>query len=92
MSNLIFHAESVATTAKQVLAENQARRKLTFKNHGSVTVFLHQNNGVTSSNGYPLVQNAVLEITAQDGPTWWAWWAIASSASADLRIIEEVSS
>ncbi len=87
MSKLIFHAISLATTAKQILPANPNRISALIKSNGSVVVYLHDTSGVTSSNGFPLAQGDALDLVAPDG-----LWAVAASASADLRIIEEVLS
>ena len=87
MSKLFFHAISLTTTAKQILAANPNRLSALIKSNNSVAVYLHDTSGVTSSNGFPLAQGDAIDLAAVDG-----LWAIAASSSADLRIIEEVLS
>lgn len=71
----------------QILPPNPNRSSALIKSNNSVAVYLHDTSGVTSSNGFPLAQGEAIEIVATDG-----LWAVAASASADLRIIEEVLS
>lgn len=87
MAKVFFYTVSLATTAALILAPNQNRISALIKNNSSVAVYLHNTSGVTSSNGFPLAQGDALDIAAPDG-----LWAVAASASADLRIIEEVLS
>lgn len=87
MSKVFFRTVSLATTAMQILPPNPNRLSALIKNNSSVAVYLHDTSGVTSSNGFPLAQGDALDLAAPDG-----LWAVAASASADLRIIEEVLS
>jgi len=87
MSYLIFRAISLATTPNQILPSSPNRSSALIKNNSSVVIYLHNTSGVTSSNGFPLAQGDALDVAAPDG-----LWAVAASASADLRIIEEVLS
>ncbi len=72
------------TTAGSVLAANVNRKVAVFANDGDVTVYLGSTAGVTTSNGYPLLPDAVLVDDLSTG----AWYAITASGTGDLRIIE----
>lgn len=79
-----FSDPAPTTTASEIVAANVSRLSVTIQNVGSVDVYLGKNSSVTASNGLLLsVDGELTDTTSTD-----AWWAIASSGTADLRICE----
>lgn len=83
-------AVTVASTVTSVAGVNQNRRKLLITNPNSTTVYIG-GPGVTTSNGYPLLQNATLDITQQhreDASTHQQWYGIVASGTQAVRVTE----
>lgn len=78
---------TVNTTAELVVAVDLTdRRKILIQNvTGNRTVFLGHSNAVTSANGIRLSAGSAIELELAAGV---AIYAIASGASADLRVAE----
>ena len=72
------------TSAVSVLAANSSRKSATIQNAGTVDVYLGKDNTLTTSTGIKLAAGDSL----QDKNSTEAWWAITSSGTGDLRIIE----
>lgn len=72
------------TTPAQVLPVNIQRIAVTIQNVGSVDVYLGTDDTVSSSNGLLLKAGSYIS----DDSSIDAWWAVAASGTADLRIVE----
>lgn len=71
-------------TAALVAAVNANRSSLLVYNAGAVTIFLGQDNTVTTGTGIPLLPNASLvDKESKD-----SWYAITGGSTGDLRILE----
>lgn len=77
---------TVAATATSLLASNTARVGALIVNNGTVSVFLGQTSGVTTSNGLELPAKAALSI---DSPLYTgALYGIVASGTAAVTIAE----
>jgi len=81
-----FSTAAPTNAAAAVLAANADRERALIYNNGSQTVYLGKDNTVTTANGFPLLPGSAIE----DDRTADAWWAIVSSGTGDLRILEVV--
>lgn len=77
---------TVGESAGAIVAENGNRKSLIIQNQGSVTVFIGPFGVDTSGSarGYALVAGA----SFTDDASRQEWWAIASSSTAILHIVE----
>ena len=72
------------TTPEEVVAASATRQAVTIANYSGGRVFLGNSSGVTSLNGFPLEDGAVLS----DPSSVDAWWAVADTdVDGDLRIV-----
>lgn len=79
-------AESVTTTAAQVLATPMAgRMSVLIQNLGNRDVFVGFDATVTAANGLRIVQDETLELEAGE---FIGLWMIASSGTQDVRLLE----
>jgi len=79
------YAVSVGTTATRIVISNELRRVLTFFNNDSAkTLYVGVDNTVTTSNGYPLPFQQAFQDTRTEGE----WWAVCSTGTIDVRVIE----
>lgn len=79
-------AETVTTTAAQVVSTSLANRKeITIQNEGTQSVYIGVDNTVTAANGIKISKNS--SATYAWGPNIQIWM-IAASGSQDVRILE----
>lgn len=80
-----YGAVSVGTTATKIADANELRRVLTFFNNDSAkSLFVGNDNSVTTSNGYVLPFQQAFQDTRTEGE----WWGICSTGTIDVRKIE----
>jgi len=72
------------TTATRIVSARPGRIGLTMKNVGSVTVYIGPDSTVTTSTGFPLDEDEVME---DEGYTD-EWWGITGSGTGDIRGFE----
>jgi len=78
-------AVTVTTSATRILSTPlKYRRAIAIRNNGASTIYLGENDSVTTSTGFPLKAD---EIFTADATVTGELWAIAG-ASVDVRVIE----
>jgi hypothetical protein len=70
---------SVPTAATQIVGQYSSRSGLVLTNTGSVTVYIGENSGVTTSTGYPLAASASVSFS-----TTGAVYGITGSSEATI--------
>jgi len=76
-------SHTIAATATQIFPFSNDRVEAIIQNTGANPVFLGEDNGVTTGNGWPLAAGAVLVLNTSD-----AIWGIVAAATETLRILE----
>jgi hypothetical protein len=87
--DVVSTAVTVASTATVVAAVSATRRRLIIKNPGSTTVYIGGAN-VTTTNGFPLGQNATLEIvqaTDSDTSAKQLYYGIVSTGTQSVNVV-----
>ena len=84
---------TVHTGALIMIAQNDARTRITFQNNTGVAVFIGETSGVTTANGYSLANNAEFtrERTEENKDYFYSgdYYAIIASGSQTLIVWEE---
>lgn len=84
------------TNGIQIVAANKRRTELRVFNNGSATIFLAENNSLTTSTGYPLASGKE-RVWKMEGAAWpdrdallytGAVFGIVASSTVDLRYWE----
>lgn len=83
-----YNTVTVANTATLILASNNNRRGSMVMNVSSGTVYIGQNANVTTSNGFPLLQNASFSNSGQNAVWKGAIYGIVASGTSDCRYWE----
>lgn len=76
-------SHTVANTATQIFAASNDRVEAIIQNTGANIVFLGENNGVTTANGFPIAVGATIVLNTSD-----AIWGIVAAATEPLRVLE----
>ena len=76
---------TVTSAATSILVAADSRRRLIFRNTGTVIVYIGQDNTVTTSIGYPIGVGQTFYLNDYKG----AVYGIVSSTSGTLSVIEE---
>jgi hypothetical protein len=74
---------SVTGSATQIVPQYSSRSGITIVNVGSVTVYIGENNGVTTATGYPLAANACVSFS-----TTGAVYGITAGTAATCGFLE----
>lgn len=83
-------AVTVASTATSVAAVDQNRRRILLHNPNATTVYVG-GPSVTTANGYPLLQNATLDVYQQhreDATPHQQWYGIVATGTQAIRVLE----
>ena len=84
--SIAFSQNALSTTAEKVVNTARTARKVTLKNcDGSIIIYVGKDDTVTSSTGYPLKTNDVIEFDNHLGELY----AIAASGTPSIAIIEQ---
>ena len=83
-----YFAHTVTTTPTRVLAGDNINREVFLQIIGNTTVYLGDNDQVTSANGFPIVKHTspirgVLGVGQE-------LWAVVASGSESLRLFTNV--
>jgi len=80
-----FNTVTITTSATEIVAADTARKGSIMKNTSSGTVFLGQDNTVTTSNGLPLLQDETF-INAGFQDCWRGTvFGIVAASTSDVR-------
>lgn len=78
------------TTAAQAIAEHNNRRtSLSFRNLGTVNIFVAQDENAIATRGYPIAAGGSLDlIRALGDEPQTNWFGVSASGTVDTRILE----
>lgn len=82
-----YGAVTATTSAGLLVASNPGRRDIIIYNNGSVVVYLGPDANVTAVNGIPILPQSNF---TENGVRMYmgAWYAIAASATSDMRFMD----
>jgi len=84
LSDTLNHASvNIADSATEIKAVNTSRKCILLKNNGSVTVYIGEDNTVTTLTGYPLEAGESIYIYDTE-----AVYGITASGTGDIRYLE----
>ena len=86
-----FVSITVTTTATRLLTANTARTSFLMVNNGSASVFIGENNTVTTSNGLPIASGG--QLAEDRGVRLYLGdvFGIVASGTEDMRVWERTS-
>lgn len=84
---------SIGTVATPVVSYNNRRTSLSLANEDAATIYVSEDETVSTSNGYPILAGGALDlIRALGDEPQWQLFAISAGGGADLRVLEAFGS
>lgn len=87
---MAYRAVTVDTTTREIIPYRADRTSLVMLNNGTDDIYISNDPQNVATNGFRVGPGVVVSLTVADGDEpELAIWAVASSGSQDVRIIEQ---